>query len=98
MRAKFIGGLTAALFILALSTPESLARGGGHSSSYSSHSYSSHSGDHAVHGYTRKDGTHVAPHHATNPNHTKNDNYSTRGNVNPYTGKAGTKPRDGEGR
>lgn len=50
----------------------------------------------AVHvkGYTRKDGTYVQPHERTAPNKTKNDNYSTRGNVNPYTGKVGTKPRD----
>jgi len=26
----------------------------------------------------------------TNPNSTKLDNYSTKGNVNPYTGKPGT--------
>lgn len=51
-------------------------------------------GSHAVRGYTRSDGTYVAPHMQTNPNQTRNDNYSTRGNVNPYTGQAGTKPRD----
>jgi len=50
----------------------------------------------AVHvkGYTKKNGTYVAPHERSAPNHTKNDNYSTKGNVNPYTGKEGTKPRD----
>jgi hypothetical protein len=47
-----------------------------------------------VQGYTKKDGTYVAPHDRTAPNNTKNDNWSTRGNVNPETGKAGTKPRD----
>lgn len=36
----------------------------------------------------------VLRYHATNPNGTRNDNYSTRGNVNPWTGKAGTKPGD----
>ena len=41
-------------------------------------------------GYVKKDGTYVAPSAATNPNETKLDNYSTKGNVNPYTGKAGT--------
>lgn len=46
---------------------------------------------HSVRGYTRKDGTYVAPHRATNSNGTKLDNWSTRGNVNPYTGKVGTK-------
>lgn len=49
-----------------------------------------------VDGYTKKDGTVVVPHNRTAPNKTKNDNWSTKGNVNPYTGKAGTKPRDGE--
>lgn len=46
--------------------------------------------DHAVKGYVKQDGTYVAPAMATNPNATKLDNYSTKGNVNPYTGKAGT--------
>ena len=46
---------------------------------------------HAVHGYTTKKGTYVKPHRQTNPNKTKRDNWSTKGNVNPYTGKAGTK-------
>lgn len=43
-----------------------------------------------VHGYTKANGTYVAPHEKTAPNHTINDNYSTKGNVNPYTGKEGT--------
>lgn len=41
-------------------------------------------------GYIRKDGAYVAPSMATAPNNTKLDNYSSKGNVNPYTGKAGT--------
>ena len=48
-------------------------------------------GNHAVSGYVKKDGTYVAPTVATNPNATRLDNYSTKGNVNPYTGKEGTK-------
>lgn len=43
-----------------------------------------------VKGYVKKDGTYVAPHERTAPNDTKMDNYSTKGNVNPYTGKEGT--------
>jgi len=46
--------------------------------------------DHASKGHTNAGKEH-APAHATNPNNTKADNYSTKGNVNPYTGKAGTK-------
>lgn len=44
-----------------------------------------------VNGYTKKDGTYVAPHERTAPNNTNLDNYSTKGNVNPYTGQPGTK-------
>ena len=42
-----------------------------------------------VSGYTRKDGTYVQPYFRTAPNSTNRDNFSTKGNVNPYTGKAG---------
>lgn len=44
-----------------------------------------------VNGYTRKDGTYVEGHYRSAPNNTVNDNFSTYGNVNPYTGKPGTK-------
>lgn len=46
-------------------------------------------GTHAVNGYVTKNGTYVAPHYATNANNTKTDNFSSQGNVNPYTGKEG---------
>lgn len=45
-----------------------------------------------VKGYTRSDGTQVEGYKRTAPNSTRNDNYSTRGNTNPHTGKSGTKP------
>lgn len=48
-----------------------------------------------VSSYYRSNGTYVWQHERTVPNYTRNDNYSTIGNVNPYTGKAGTHPRDG---
>ncbi|MCW8174280.1 hypothetical protein D8B25_02525 [Verminephrobacter aporrectodeae subsp. tuberculatae] len=44
-----------------------------------------------VRGYTKKDSTYVQPHHATNRDNTKSNNYSHKGNVNPYTGKEGTR-------
>ena len=47
-------------------------------------------------GFVKKNGTYVAPHYKTTPDKTKNNNYSTRGNANPMTGKDGKKPRDGE--
>ncbi|MEW6614807.1 MAG: hypothetical protein AB1401_05015 [Thermodesulfobacteriota bacterium] len=43
-----------------------------------------------VKGYYRKDGTYVQPHYRTAPNKSVWDNYSTKGNINPYTGKEGT--------
>jgi hypothetical protein len=48
----------------------------------------------SVRGYTNKKGVYVHSHRKTTPNSTKRDNYSTKGNVNPYTGKAGTKSPD----
>jgi hypothetical protein len=48
----------------------------------------------SVRGYYRSNGTYVQAHQRTAPNYTRNDNYSTVGNVNPYTGKSGTQPRD----
>lgn len=46
-----------------------------------------------VRSYVRNDGTYVPNHYRTPKNETINDNYTTQGNVNPYTGKAGTIPR-----
>lgn len=51
----------------------------------------SRGGDTNVHGYMKKDGTYVAPHHRTSPNGTQRDNWSSKPNLNPYTGKQGTK-------
>lgn len=55
------------------------------------------SADVSVRGYQRKDGTYVAPHVRSSPNGTASDNWSTKGNVNPYTGKVGTKTAAEEG-
>lgn len=46
--------------------------------------------DNFTHGYTRHDGTYVQPHMKSEQNQYKFDNYSSRGNINPYTGSAGT--------
>lgn len=44
-----------------------------------------------VRGYYKKStGSYVMPHYRTSPNRSKFDNYSTKGNYNPYTGKSGT--------
>ena len=48
-------------------------------------------GDVRVRGYYRKDGTYVAPHYRSAPDRSYNNNWSTRPNINPYTGKRGTR-------
>ncbi len=58
----------------------------GHSSSYAPKSSTMH-----VHSYTTKRGTYVTPHLRTAPDHTKRNNWSSKPNVNPYTGRDGTK-------
>jgi hypothetical protein len=49
-----------------------------------------------VRGYFRKNGTYVAPHYRSSPDGVFYNNWSTKGNINPYTGKSGTRltPQD----
>jgi hypothetical protein len=47
-----------------------------------------------VSGYTRSNGTYVQSHVRTIPNSTNWDNFSTKGNANPYTGTTGSRARD----
>ena len=46
--------------------------------------------DSSVRGYTRKDGTYVAPYTRSSPNKSYNDNWGVQGNTNPRTGAPGT--------
>jgi hypothetical protein len=46
-----------------------------------------------VKGYYKSDGTYVEPHYRSDPDGNFYNNWSTEGNVNPYTGKKGTKER-----
>jgi predicted S18 family serine protease len=93
--------MLALLIVLILPALPSFASShSGTSHSYNSHSYSSHSrgacctkssSDVHVHGYTKKNGTVVQPYTRTHQDSTQTNNFSTKGNVNPYTGKPGTK-------
>ncbi|HEY1553089.1 MAG TPA: hypothetical protein VGG28_34900 [Kofleriaceae bacterium] len=76
--------MAAIVMVLVLGPTAYAGRGGGRGTGSSSHS-------HSVRSYTRKNGTHVAAHRQTDPNHTQLDNYSTKGNVNPSTGTSGTR-------
>jgi uncharacterized low-complexity protein len=73
--------LAASLFLL---STLGLARTASH------HSKKSETDVH-VSAHTTKNGKYVKAHERTVPNGTQTDNYSTKGNANPYTGKKGTK-------
>lgn len=87
-----------AVVVVAMLSLSSLAHAGRHGGGGGHHSSSgrlsgtgSSSSSHLVHGYTTKRGTRVAPYRATNADHTQRNNYSTKNNVNPSTGKTGTR-------
>jgi hypothetical protein len=54
-------------------------------------------GDTRVRGYYRSNGTYVQPHMRSAPDSNPYNNFSTRGNTNPYTGQPGTKSPYGQG-
>jgi hypothetical protein len=80
---------TSLVLALALFAAPAFGKGASHSSSRASSS--SHAGHVAVSGHTTKKGTSVQSYHRTPANKTQRDNWSTKGNVNPDTGKPGTK-------
>lgn len=43
-----------------------------------------------VNGYSKRDGSYVQGHFRTSPDSNPYNNYSTKGNVNPYNGHTGT--------
>lgn len=47
--------------------------------------------DEFVNGYTRRNGTYVAPYVRSSPDRSYNNNWSVAPNVNPYTGQMGTR-------
>jgi len=61
------------------------------SNSATSRSISTKSGGSASGYHYVQPSFHSQGHYRTNPNSTKIDNWSTKGNVNPFTGKPGTK-------
>ena len=78
---------------LELFTLDAFARGGGHNGGSYGGGHS-RGGDTHIGGHTRRDGIYVQPHNRTSPNSTQRDNYSSKGNTNPYTGKPGTRTPD----
>jgi hypothetical protein len=84
--------ITLAAFLLSLS-PAAAQYGTPQPGSYGTGLYGtgSNPSSHYVQPYVRSNGSYVQGHYQTNPNHTQLDNYSTRGNYNPYTGQYGTR-------
>src|SRR5438128_1003997 len=58
---------------------------------YYDYNYRPPVGEHYVPGYNRRDGTYVGAHYQTNADGSFWNNWSSYGNVNPHTGKVGTK-------
>lgn len=87
---KKIMVLALSLFLTVALIGEASARGrwGG---GYRSGGYGYSSRSVPVRGYVRRNSTFVMPHSRTSPNATIKDNWSTRPNVNPFTGKLGTR-------
>lgn len=44
-----------------------------------------------VRSYTKRSGAYVGSHRRTSPDRSRSNNWSSRGSINPYTGKKGTK-------
>jgi len=51
-----------------------------------------------VRGHVRSNGSYVMPHYRSSPDRSFWNNWSTRGNVNPYTGQLGTRSYPSYGR
>ena len=86
-----------AVLITGAAMASSLNAYAGKSGSSSSHPSSSGTGtgssssSKSVSGYVKKDGNNVAPHQRSTRDSTKDNNWTTKPNTNPYTGKEGTK-------
>ena len=90
MKHKFLQALFVT-FITSTVSISALARGGGgHGGHTGGGTGSSHSSTH-VSSYTTRSGTYVPSYYRSTPDHSFNNNWSTKGNYNPYTGKAGTR-------
>jgi hypothetical protein len=83
--------MTMVVVLVFSSAAQARGRGGGLHSSRGKTHYAGSGGSAHVRGHVTKKGTCVEPHRRTNPDHSRMNNWSTKGNVNPYTGLKGTK-------
>jgi hypothetical protein len=83
-----------------LAAPAVFAKGGhgghygGHRSTMPSYGTGSKGSHEHVNGYHKRDGAYIAPHNRSTADHTRNNNWDTKGNYNPDTGKPGAKRGD----
>lgn len=87
-----LGVVTSSLVVFTVTPKQADARTYRSTRSYRS-SYSRPSYTRIIHvrGYTKKNGTYVKPYYRTKSNKTRLDNWSHKGNTNPFTGKQGYK-------
>ena len=83
--------LRVVLFFLILFIAVPNVEAGRNKSDYGYSGTGSNSKSTRVKGYTKSNGTYVAPYRRTTGNRTQKDNYNTKGNYNPYNGKTGRK-------
>jgi hypothetical protein len=77
-------------FVLAFLVGDAEAGGGRFGGRSLGPGYGSNPRSYSVRPYVRRDGRFVSPHRRSTPNREWRDNWSTKPNVNPYTGKDGT--------
>ena len=86
-----ISWLLAAILLAAVTGDAHAGKGGYRGGSRSSPGTGSRSSSVHVRGYTRSNGTVVQPHRRSAADGRFSNNWTTRGNVNPYTGRAGSR-------
>ena len=98
MKMRVVGSRVVAVLLLVgalslgLATIADAGRGGGsRRGSSTGPGTGSNPRSHSVRPHIRKDGVYVPGHRRSNPNRKPRDNWTTKPNVNPYTGKQGTR-------
>ena len=89
-RGAWVCGVILVLMMV-VGSGEAHARGGWSGSRSIGPGIGSNPRSYSVRPYVRRNGTYVAPHRRSMPNRTWQDNWSAKPNINPYTGKRGTR-------
>ena len=87
---RWLCTLGVAMLLLGFSR-EAEARGGGFRGHSFGPGFGSYPRSHMVRPHMRRDGRFIPQHRQSNPNKEWRDNWSTKPNVNPYTGREGSR-------